>query len=87
MSEMVEECGNCKFWRPRTDHTKDMGGGYCVRFPPAVPSSFTVLRGDAHKPFEVVAGTRLNDAWPNVHQQSWCGEYRAPSTVVPGERK
>lgn len=32
---MSEACGNCKFWKPRNDAAKDLGGGYCRRFPPA----------------------------------------------------
>lgn len=28
------QCGNCKFWRNRTDSVADLGGGYCQRFPP-----------------------------------------------------
>lgn len=29
-----DQCGNCRFWARRTDATRDMGGGYCMRFPP-----------------------------------------------------
>lgn len=29
-----EQCGNCRFWRKRTDGAGDLGGGYCQRFPP-----------------------------------------------------
>lgn len=61
----VDECGNCQFWARRTDEAREMGGGYCLRFPPI---------------FETDSDDRsnaLNDGWPYTHQQSWCGEYQA----------
>lgn len=27
----------------------------------------------------------LNDGWPNVHQQSWCGEFKAPTPPPEGK--
>lgn len=73
---MSEQCGDCRFWRRRSDNAGDSGGGYCVRFPPFAPSSWKLYRdemlpGDDH----------LNDAWPMVHEQSWCGEYSASPTT------
>lgn len=67
-----EECGNCRFWRLRSDDAKNMGGGYCVRFPPFVSQAFVVTNG-----LVVASSGHLNDAWPMVHQQSWCGEYQS----------
>lgn len=76
-----EKCGNCRFWMKRTDHAA--GGGYCRRYPPFFPSGLHVhenlsriARAD-HR-FEIALSSGfLNDAWPNVHQQSWCGEYQS----------
>lgn len=56
-----QECGACAFWRRRTDeHGASLGGGYCVRFPP-------IFKEDDRA---------MNDGWPFVHQQSWCGEFK-----------
>jgi hypothetical protein len=66
-----EECGNCKFWRLRSD-VGDRGGGYCVRYPPFAPATWVMTRE------ELVAGSgHMNDAWPMTSLQSWCGEYSA----------
>jgi hypothetical protein len=62
MSDKIDQCGNCRFWARRTDHTRDVGGGYCLRFPPVF----------LNEP----SGGFLNDGWPMTHQQSWCGEYQ-----------
>lgn len=71
-----EECGNCRFWSERTDNTKDMGGGFCRRYPPFFPSGLRVWQtGTTTADIETSAGF-LNDAWPNVSRQSWCGEFR-----------
>lgn len=75
---MVEQCGDCRFWRKRTDHAEEMGGGYCRRFPPFFPSALRVMRPMHERDFADIesSGGFLNDAWPMVHQQSWCGEWR-----------
>lgn len=54
-----EECGNCRFWRLRSDLLEGMGGGYCVRFPPIFQME-----------------NALNDGFPMVSQQTWCGEWQ-----------
>jgi hypothetical protein len=74
---MMEQCGNCRFWAPRSDHTADMGGGYCRRYPPSYPSGQRAWpAGREDLCFDIEPSSKfLNDAWPNVHQQSWCGEY------------
>jgi len=78
MSETIEECGNCRFWRKRSDRAGEKGGGYCVRFPPSFPSELTAWnpRDRMREEYRIEPGTRLNDSWPNVHQQSWCGEFK-----------
>lgn len=73
----TETCGDCRFWSKRSDSAGEMGGGFCRRFPPLMPSGFELHQvstvGAEIEPSTVF----LNDAWPMVHQQSWCGEYRA----------
>ncbi len=86
---MSECCGTCRFWRLRSDPAKDLGGGYCVRFPPMAPAGYQVwaeARG-----FYVAPDSNLNDAWPNTSQQSWCGEFQpagraALSALEEGEK-
>lgn len=75
---MSDECSNCRFWRRRTDHAGEMGGGYCRRFPPSFPSGLTVRRPLRDSSIADITNSDgyLNDAWPNTHQQSWCGEYQ-----------
>ncbi|SDH08177.1 hypothetical protein [Pelagibacterium luteolum] len=73
----MEQCGTCKFWRIRSDEAAGKGGGYCVRFPPFAPAAFNVWMTSSGQTGEVTASSsHLNDAWPNVHIQSWCGEYQ-----------
>jgi hypothetical protein len=75
---MSEECGNCRFWLKRTDRAGDGGGGYCRRFPPFAPSSYTTeVLYSPYRFYTRPGSDHLNDAWPNVHQQEWCGEYRS----------
>jgi len=71
---MNEECGSCKFWRRRSDERGKRGGGFCVRFPPFAPAMWTELRSISSSEFHP-SDQHLNDAWPMVGQQSWCGEY------------
>lgn len=77
-----QECGECKFWLKRSDSAGDLGGGYCRRFPPFFPSELRIYENllrkvNADHSFEVsLSGGFLNDAWPNTHQQSWCGEFQ-----------
>lgn len=81
MSGAGEECGNCRFWLKRNDSAGEMGGGYCRRFPPFFPSGLRLWKTTATMADIEATGNALNDAWPNVHKQSWCGEFR------PAERK
>lgn len=74
MDNIPEECGTCKFWKPRSD-VPHLGGGFCRRYPPSMASSFRII-GSMVSGFEIHPGDMLNDAQPNVHQQSWCGEYK-----------
>lgn len=78
---MTEECGNCRFWLRRTDHAEDVGGGYCRRYPPFFPSALEVIGvRQSNKLADIeLSGSFLNDAWPNTHQGSWCGEWQARS--------
>lgn len=72
----MAECGNCRFWRKRSDRAGEMGGGYCVRYPPFAPSMYLLSVDKFSGDREITpASLHLNDAWPMVHQQSWCGEY------------
>lgn len=74
----VDECGQCRFWKLRSDHAGASGGGYCRRFPPFFPGGLVLshpMRRHDLADIELSDGF-LNDAWPNVHQQSWCGEFR-----------
>jgi hypothetical protein len=81
-----EECGSCRYWRPRSDPAGDSGGGYCVRFPPFFPSSLRLSPGLRTGDFEAGPnGDFLNDVWPMVHQQSWCGEYCASPALAPAD--
>lgn len=76
-----ETCGNCRFWMQRSDHTAEMGGGYCRRYPPFFPAALRVYENmlrnvNAEHSFEIgLSSGFLNDAWPNMHRQSWCGEH------------
>lgn len=71
-----EECGVCRFWSKRSDDTVEMGGGYCRRFPPFFPSGLRLWQVNATAADIETSSGFLNDAWPNVHRQSWCGEFR-----------
>ena len=77
---MTERCDNCRFWLRRSDERGKRGGGYCRRFPPFAPSAITMLRDQL-----IPSDEYLNDAWPMVGAQSWCGEYAALSQK-PGEQ-
>lgn len=57
----MEQCGTCRFWVRSSDDATALAGGGYCR---RFPPTFQE-RG------------ALNDGWPNTHQQSWCGEYRA----------
>lgn len=73
---MSDECGDCRFWIERTDHGGQAGGGYCRRYPPSFPSGLTVrMTRPLGMEYEVDLQGRLNDAWPMVHRQEWCGEW------------
>lgn len=77
---MSAECGACKFWLKRSDAAGERGGGMCRRYPPHMASGVvaTMSRPNLAE-FEIrPASDFMNDAWPMVHQQSWCGEF-APS--------
>lgn len=68
-------CGSCRFWSKRTDEAAEMGGGYCRRYPPFAPSGMRIwMRGTASADI-APSSEYLNDAWPNVHQSEWCGEF------------
>lgn len=74
-----EECGSCKFWLERSDHAKKLGGGFCRRYPPNWPAQLNAhasIDPHARGVTEITPESRyLNDSWPMVHQQSWCGEF------------
>lgn len=74
------ECGNCEYWLKRSDRAGDAGGGYCVRYPPFAPSQYRV-RSELGHTLISPDSEHLNDAWPMVHQQSWCGEFKAGGTA------
>lgn len=73
-----QECGKCLFWARRTDNTREVGGGYCVRYPPFFPSGLSVHRPirPSHLADIEASPSFLNDAWPTVSQESWCGEFK-----------
>ncbi|TJU79703.1 MAG: hypothetical protein E5Y15_23195 [Mesorhizobium sp.] len=75
----TEECSLCRFWMKRSDPTGELGGGYCRRFPPFFPSALRIWTvGEARNIADIEpSGGFLDDAWPNVHQQSWCGEFQS----------
>ena len=78
---MTEECGSCRFWILRTDHAAELGGGYCRRYPPFFPSGMKVWHHpEQHKPLDMTLSRKVVDAWPNTHQQSWCGEFSPSNT-------
>ena len=72
-----EECRSCRYFILRSDSAGKAGGGYCRRFPPMAPAQYRVHRGASTglTSFMEVSGEYLNDAWPYVQWQSWCGEY------------
>lgn len=75
---MSDGCGNCKFWVKRSDAQGEKGGGFCRRFPPAFPSLWNISKNIVpvdRVTFDMTPGAIYNDAWPNTHSQSWCGEY------------
>jgi hypothetical protein len=79
---MTEQCGNCRFWLKRTDHAGDAGGGFCRRYPPIHPGAGWLVHKFYHSgrdsDYTIEADNRvLNDGWPYVHQQEWCGEFQA----------
>jgi hypothetical protein len=80
---MTEECRNCRFWMLRSDSAGEAGGGFCRRYPPSFPSGLRIYENlgrevRAHHSFEITTDSCfLNDSWPYVHQQSWCGEWKA----------
>lgn len=86
---MPQECGNCRFWMKRSDHAGEMGGGYCRRYPPHWPSGLNVARPIRNHHIADIEPSPhfLNDAWPMVHQQSWCGEYQRAGRRALEERK
>ena len=73
---MSDECGSCKFWAKRSDELGNRGGGYCRRFPPSFPSALRVSPEHGEPWFSIEPEGRYNDAYPMVHQQSWCGEFQ-----------
>jgi hypothetical protein len=86
VEETKVECGTCKFWLKRSDRAGEMGGGYCVRFPPFAPSQYRVrpdLGGGHDHTLVSPDSEHLNDAWPMVHQQSWCGEWKQRKALTP----
>jgi hypothetical protein len=65
------ECGSCRFWMLNAlDHGGNMLKGHCRRYPP------NVVMDTPEQP-------SLNDGWPTVHAQSWCGEYLKRPQGVP----
>jgi hypothetical protein len=82
---MNEACGNCRFWRRREDERGKSGLGYCVRFPPFFPAQLGVWPGQSVGPGNVVEPTDsiATDAFPAVHEQRWCGEWKEPR-ILPG---
>lgn len=76
-----EACGTCRFWLKRSDNAKDVGGGFCRRYPPSFPSGVLVFENPNRKrSIEHLYETQnsdlfLNDSWPSVHRASWCGEW------------
>lgn len=72
----AQNCGNCKFWSKRSDGSAEMGGGYCRRYPPFFPSGLRVYSTNAASGDIEPSSGFLNDAWPNTHQQEWCGEFK-----------
>ena len=82
----AQDCGHCKFWSKRTDGTSEMGGGYCRRYPPFFPSGLRLwMTGAATADLES-SSEFLNDAWPNVHQSQWCGEFLPAGRAALGEK-
>lgn len=73
---MTDQCKECRFWLKRSDEAGKMGGGFCRRYPPMSPAGYKVFHGGTVAMAEIVTSSgSLDDAWPNVHQQSWCGEF------------
>lgn len=65
------QCGSCKFWVLNAlDHGGNMLKGHCRRYPPNVVVDTPEVPS-------------LNDGWPTVHAQSWCGEYVKRREGVP----
>ena len=71
MSDFANECGSCRHW---VLNNIDRGGyalkGHCRRYPP------NVVMDTPEQPY-------MNDGWPTVHAQSWCGEYSMRPDGVP----
>ena len=74
----TERCERCRFWTRRSDEQGSRGGGYCRRFPPFAPAAWSLTRDEM-----VPTDQFLNDAWPMVGAQSWCGEFQATNTESP----
>lgn len=68
MSEKIERCGNCKFYK---EDEPESDTGKCRRFPPVVIA--VPLLCDLEDDEERLAP---QSNWPDVDDINWCGEFR-----------
>jgi len=59
---VTEQCHDCNFYRVRTDEPGRNSQGW-FGYCVRFPPIFKEDRA-------------INDGWPNVHGQSWCGEFK-----------
>ena len=70
-----QKCENCVFWRKlEPQHVY----ADCRRYPPQFSFSVDVRRDGYGRDVDKITVSRFpNGQWPNVHQDDWCGEFRA----------
>ena len=82
---MYQICEGCRFWlrineeeRSISDRYHSINDGYCRRYPPLFPRFVWIVDADSREKKAWIE--HMDDAggtfWPQVHANSWCGEWQ-----------